>query len=335
MSEFLDRSEYLTRRDVLAGAAGAACAAYCATIPETLSANEFQMSIEPYMVNFKVGDLSPAAVGYRLNWCRRHRNDEVATIEAVAKRIDATPAELAAWEKGEAMIPARNAWLFANRFYGPVEFLLTGESSCRDLPDYLPKLGDDLSGFASRIKQARERLGFTIRDVKLASDELEIPANRWQQWERGIDEPSYDEADRLADALEVTLEWLYTETPADSVKTVASRRNLGIPSDHEFAVPDSYEHISDRMRKARSDAGLSVAQVVAILGQQCTEAELLEIEGGDCGYINEEYALALAMLYGVRLEWLQYGDDGLAIIARRLERFKRRLGVSRPQVAIA
>ena len=43
--------------------------------------------------------------------------------------------------------------------------------------------------------------------------------------------------------------------------------------------------------------------------------------------IRERNALAFATLYGVSAEWLLCGDDGLAIMRRRIERLKRRVSL--------
>jgi hypothetical protein len=43
------------------------------------------------------------------------------------------------------------------------------------------------------------------------------------------------------------------------------------------------------------------------------------------GHAPSSYFIAFATLYGVSAEWLLCGDDGLAIMRRRIERLKRRV----------
>src|SRR6185312_15978017 len=115
------------------------------------------------------------------------------TIAAAAAKADCAPDEWKAAEAGKALLPARSLWLLAVRVSGSVEWLLTGECNVRRMPDPLPEIGIDLTGFAARLKAARERLGITADDIALAGDSPRYSAivPHWPDWEAGLDEPEY------------------------------------------------------------------------------------------------------------------------------------------------
>ncbi|NJM63244.1 MAG: hypothetical protein HC849_28615, partial [Oscillatoriales cyanobacterium RU_3_3] len=68
---------------------------------------------------------------------------------------------------------------------GPVEWLLTGHYTEHAIPNVLPALGDDLAGFAARVKEARLRLGFTLADVERLRMSPLFKED-WLRWESDI-----------------------------------------------------------------------------------------------------------------------------------------------------
>jgi transcriptional regulator with XRE-family HTH domain len=76
------------------------------------------------------------------------------------------------------------------------------------------------------------------------------------------------------------------------------------------------------MRQAREKAGLTIRQVESIMGAGINS--LRDDEKREHCNLENGHLIALATLYGVSAEWLLCGDDGLAIMRRRIERLKRR-----------
>jgi len=274
----------------------------------------------------KAGDTSNAAIGKRLEYVRREAGYPISRAKWFA---DATPAAWRSWESGKAAIPPRTAWIVGMNLRGPVEWLLTGHYTKHPVPDVLPVLGDDLSGFAARIKEARMRLGFTLADVAKVHFSP-LFKERWLRWEAGEDEPDSDCAIKLAEALEVSVEWLYTDTePAPKAAKPGKRYQVEL-----YAGASRHGVLGSRLKAARQAAGLSRQDIALLMGRHTTASALahledrkkektLRLEAGP-------YALALAMLFGVPLEELLYAEDEIINMRRRVERLRRRFGLPSP-----
>jgi len=277
----------------------------------------------------KAGFSSPEAVGRRLQ-CGRADYGSLKVAE-IAKKIDATPEQYRAYESGKAMIPPRQLWLFAWQVWGPREWLLTGTITQRPIPDELPALGDDLTGFAARIKEARERLGFKIKDVEVVFAPVE--PREWQQWENADDEPRHELAVLVARMLEVDLTWLYTDTePPARRNTKAKPRGRFEP---EMWLGQPAPGIGKRLKAAREAAGISLKDASLFTGRLVSATMLRRIENETSEHAPndenlEERIAALGVLYGVPLETLLYSDAELIILRRRVERLRRRFGLPSP-----
>jgi transcriptional regulator with XRE-family HTH domain len=198
----------------------------------------------------------------------------------------------------------------------------------------LPVLGDDLSGFAARVKEARQRLGFSIADVGRLGF---APFNKreWLQWEAAEDEPDYDAATVLIKVLEVSPEWLFTDTEPSAKPAKPGRR---FQADLYAGEPRDFS-IGPRLKAAREAAGLSRKDVALLTGRFLTLGKLAQLEDGT--RLNEsaasnlrhhvkQYVAMFAQLYGVPLETLLYHDAELIILRRRVERLRRRFGLPSP-----
>lgn len=279
----------------------------------------------------KAGDTSNAAIGKRLEHARKLKGQ---TVAKAAYWADATPAQWRAWESGKTPIPPRNAWLVNMNIHGPVEWLLTGYRTEHPIPATLPALGNDLSGFAARVKEARQRLGFSIADVGRIMI-TPLTKSEWLQWEAAEDEPDYETALALASALEVSLEWLYSDTEA-SAKAIKPKARYQADL---YVGPYNDFEIGPRLKAAREAAGLSLKDVALLTGRFLTAPKLAQLENGaklsESAWRNlhhhaENYLPMLAMLYGVPLDTIMHSHEELTILRRRIERLRRRFNLPGP-----
>lgn len=261
---------------------------------------------------------------------KKAREQAGLTIKRAAEKADTTFTEWLSWENAKAPIPARNAWLIAVRIYGPVSWLLRGEQyQPPKVPHPFPTLGDDLSGFASRVRQARQALGITLADIRQAENETRLFADTFKLWETGQDEPDYVDALRLADRLEVDLAWLYA---GDAGAKPMRAKKPSTKDGHTLAKVSSSGSFGDRMRQAREASGLSHAQAAAIIGP-FEYRSIRDLERREHCPLEKETLIAFATLYGVSAEWLVCGDDGLAILRRRIQRLKSRVTARKASAA--
>jgi transcriptional regulator with XRE-family HTH domain len=263
------------------------------------------------------------AIGKRLKYGREHAK---ITVAKAAEKADLPLNEYKRAEAGKAAMPARNLWFFAVRVHGPVEWLLTGKHTERTVPSPLPKLGLDLTGFSQRLKQTRERLGLSIEDVESA-EMHGIPPLCWRDLEAGFDEPQYGYIEEIADAFDVDPAWLYTDTPASGKsKPIKVIKKLSTFNEGLW-LPGSCRGAGDRLKQSREAARLSIDEAGRISGLGAKLIRRFESSAfGSKDYCGDPLTV-LATLYGVQVDWLNYGDDALEVVKRRLERFKTRLGI--------
>lgn len=69
---------------------------------------------------------------------------------------------------------------------------------------------DGLPVFARRFVQARERAGMTLEQVAVAADIDDPACVRMSQYQRGIHTPRFNVAQKIAQALKVPVEYLYS-----------------------------------------------------------------------------------------------------------------------------
>jgi transcriptional regulator with XRE-family HTH domain len=263
-----------------------------------------------------------AAIGKRLRYGREHAK---LSIAKAAQKADLPPNDYRKAEAGKITMPPRSLWLFSTCVHGTVEWLLTGKETKHAVPSPLPELPLDLSGFAARIKQTRERLGISIADIAFAGRNCDIPPLHWEDFEAGKDEPQYGYIEDIGNFMEVDLAWLYTDTPSAGKPKAAGGK---LPtSDERIWMPGSSHGEGQRLRQSRESAKLSIDDVAKITGFD--KPHLKTLEAGDYAHLDDEGdpGIVLATLYNVPLDWLMYGRDAIIVLKRRLERFKMRLGI--------
>ncbi len=267
------------------------------------------------------GDTSTTAVAKRLAAIRKGTKGAAFGMDDPRKLANCTAAEWQRWERGQELIPRRHAWFIAVQscefycpFSYPVEWIYSGRWTERTIPTPLPKLGNDLSGFAARVREAREAHGVTLADIKKISGNGSIYFDHWRSFEAGLDEPNLRQLEQLILRLEVDVSWLYGAGKRAVTKRAAS---VGWPY---WFKPQLEEHggvnysrnLAKRIASAAESAGYSTADIRRIVGDS---------PQNDLGKIT-----AVAILCGVRLESLTCDETELMIQRRRVERFKLRLG---------
>ena len=60
--------------------------------------------------------------------------------------------------------------------------------------------------FPERLKQLRQKKGLTQKDI---ADLVHVNRVTYTNWEKGKREPSFENLIKLADLLEVSLDWLF------------------------------------------------------------------------------------------------------------------------------
>ena len=60
--------------------------------------------------------------------------------------------------------------------------------------------------FPERLKQLRQKKGLTQKDI---ADLVHVNRVTYTNWEKGNREPSFENLIKLADSLEVSLDWLF------------------------------------------------------------------------------------------------------------------------------
>jgi hypothetical protein len=160
-----------------------------------------------------IGDTSLAAVGARLKYVRRQIK---ASLGHLCHWWQCTPSQWRAWTAGKELIPKPNAWYLYNyslslsryhirglQYAFPPVWTYTGDCAEHKQPARVPQLGDDLSGFASRVTEALARLGITYKDFK-GHDDYFSP-DEIRAFACGLDEPDCDTSIfDLADVLNVS-----------------------------------------------------------------------------------------------------------------------------------
>lgn len=270
-------------------------------------------------------DTSLEAVGKRLKIVRAATTEDRPRFNKLWK-LACPASEWRKWESGKSLIPRRNAWLisavtreFGYKSWYPVEWIYTGSYEIRTIPSPPPELGDDLSGFAARVRQAREAFGITLADIKAIDGNGPIYFDHWKAFEAGLDEPRPDQMERLIERLEVDIEWLYfgdgTQTNPRKIVSQELPRWYR-PQFHEGWYFESDSHLSPRLNAALELAGIPKALLKRLI------PDVAELDAGSL--------MAAAVLCGVPLEKLLFDDAEIACLRRRIDRFKRRLGHTPP-----
>lgn len=60
--------------------------------------------------------------------------------------------------------------------------------------------------FTERLKELRKEKGYTQQQI---ADEIGVNRGSYSNWEKGKREPSFENLIKLADLLEVSLDWLF------------------------------------------------------------------------------------------------------------------------------
>jgi hypothetical protein len=273
------------------------------------------------------GDTSIKAVGKRLAFIRK-KIKGARWYGNPAKLAGCTAVEWRAWESGKALIPKRNAWFIAQRSrngfstdigeYWPSEWIYTGTFTERQVPSPLPRLGNDLSGFASRVRQAIDNHGITLSDIDKADDLFVfVRAKDIRAYAAGFDEPGLNQLESLVDIFEVDGAWLYGQPVASTKPATAEWPRWFKPHLTEGADVYCSRGIKQRIAAACKTTGIEPSLMQRVVGRE---------PASDMGLLT-----AFAILCGVPLESLIYSADELAILRRRIDRFKRRLGVPGPR----
>ncbi|HEY2414150.1 MAG TPA: hypothetical protein VGI40_18035 [Pirellulaceae bacterium] len=269
------------------------------------------------------GDTSLDAVAKRLIEIRECVSASQIGRERITNVARCTAAEWRRWQSGKELIPRRNAWFISTYtidnycdYSYSVEWIFTGKWTERTITS-APKLGDNLSAFAARVRQAREAFGITLDDVKSVCANGMILFAQWKSFEAGVDEPAFDQLQTLIDRLEVDVDWLYRIDKASQGQRSAMPKwpgGLKPLFDKSWDVGSGPEYMA-RIESALAKAGISKS-----------DSKQLFKDFGDAGE-----ATAVAFLCGVPLESLIFDAAELTILRRRIDRFKRRFGISPPR----
>lgn len=63
-----------------------------------------------------------------------------------------------------------------------------------------------MTSFTNRLVQLRKKRGLTQQQI---ADEIGVNRGSYSNWEKGKREPSFENLIKLADLLEVSLDWLF------------------------------------------------------------------------------------------------------------------------------
>ena len=191
------------------------------------------------------------------------------------------------------------------------------------MPSPLPALGGGLSGFAARLKAARERLGITLADLDCFGS---FAIREIKCWESGQDEPPHYVIENLCLCLECDPAELYNDAGGPAVKKLR-------PNKYYWAGlrdPFHFSGVGERLTQSRKQAGYSIGDTAKIIGCPAALLKRIETEEQADANINAEGWAplgTLAALFGVELDWLKYGDEAMAVERRRLARRIAALGI--------
>jgi hypothetical protein len=273
------------------------------------------------------GDTSVGAVAGRLRYLQKRCTHGRWGLDNPVKLAQCTTAQWRAYASGKTLIPKRNAWFLAQRSrdyfvisineWWPSEWIYTGMYTEWEVPSPVPRLGSDLSGFASRMREAIDSHGLSLSDIdEMDGHFLFVRSADIRAFAAGLDEPSQTQLESLVDILEVDGEWLYGQPAAPSKPASPGWPRWFKPHLTEGADVYYSRGVAQRITAACQAGGVKATDMRRVVGNE---------PESDIGRLT-----ALAILCGVPLESLIYSAGELAILRRRIDRFKRRLGVPSP-----
>ncbi|GAA0346889.1 hypothetical protein GCM10008931_42700 [Oceanobacillus oncorhynchi subsp. oncorhynchi] len=145
-------------------------------------------------------------IGERINYLR---NQKGISMSDLAKAIESNSSAISAWENNQKNPSTNSVIAMAEYFNVSLDWLLKGEEFklTMNIPTELEGEHKDAISTYERIREVIEEKGFSFVDIE---EDIKIPFAEIGKWRRGVMEPSKEYLSKIADYLDVSLDWLST-----------------------------------------------------------------------------------------------------------------------------
>lgn len=136
---------------------------------------------------------------------KKLRKEKGLTQQEVADLVHVDRVRITNWENGKREPNFENLSMLACIFDVSIDFLLS-ENLEVSKERYLKFKKEKKKVFSERLKELRLKKGLTQTEL---GEKVGVKQNTFTNWENGKREPSYEKLEKLADLLDVSLDWLF------------------------------------------------------------------------------------------------------------------------------